>query len=237
MTTNETVERRTLTVEAVAVRAGKDGGGPVITGYASVFNSPSEILYEADYGKFREVVAPGAFRRTIREQDVVLLVEHAALPLGRTGAGTLELSEDAKGLRFRSVLDADDPDVKRLIPKVKRGDMARCSFGFIPIRETWDDSTTPPTRTLKEVRLVDVSIVSRPAYPATSVAVRSVGDDTQQPKSEMFDGVVAALAALATATGRDPCRLLTQVADAIARQRRGRAVEHATIAEHRETRG
>ena len=104
----------------------------------------------------------------------MLLAEHKDLPLGSVRGGTLELWEDAKGLRFRSVLDMSDPDVQRLVPKVKRGDMSQCSFAFIAIRETWDDNTEPPTKTLREGLLADVSIVSRPAYPQTSVGVRKV---------------------------------------------------------------
>lgn len=227
-----TVERRTLTAN-VEVRTGAES--PVITGYAAVFDSLSETLYESDYGKFREKVAPGAFRKTLQAQNITLLIEHRDLPLGSTRAGTLELAEDSKGLRFRSVLDGSDPDVQRLIPKLKRGDMNKCSFGFVPIRETWDDSTKPPTRTLLEVRLVDISVVVRPAYSATSVSVRSLPNDA--PHVDLFEHVCASVAELARATGRDETDVLDQVRATLERQHRGRRVETATLTrEHREAR-
>ena len=147
---------------------------PVVEGYAAVFNSLSDTLFEVDTGRFREKVAPGAFARTIKNQNIPLLIEHADLPLATTKAGTLKLWEDAHGLRFSSMLEPSDPDVQRLVPKMRRGDMARCSFGFVPVKETWDERERPRVRTLHEVKLFDVSIVARPAYPATEATVRKL---------------------------------------------------------------
>jgi HK97 family phage prohead protease len=151
----------------------------VVEGYAAVFDSPSEILFEWDTGRFREKVAVGAFTKTLRDQkNIPLLVEHAQLPLATTGSGTLKLIEDGHGLRFTSELDPTDPDVQRLVPKMRRGDLNRSSFGFIPVRVSTDDAAKPRLRTLHEVKLVDVSIVARPAYPATEAKVRkALADD------------------------------------------------------------
>lgn len=171
------IERRDMLVEELELRVDGDGS-PTVEGYAAVFNSLSEPIYEPDNGRFREMVAPGAFAKTLREQNIPLLVEHADLPLATTRAGTLKLWEDDHGLRFSSMLDASDPDVMRLVPKMRRGDMARCSFGFFPVRETWDQNARPRVRKLHEVKLYDVSIVARPAYPATEAKVRkALADD------------------------------------------------------------
>lgn len=171
------VERRDMALE-FALRTSGATGAPVVDGYAAVFNSLSEVIFEWDAGRFREQVAPGAFAKTLREQNIPLLVEHAQLPLATTGSGTLTLSEDARGLHFVSELEPTDPDVQRLIPKMRRGDLNRCSFGFIPMRQSWDDKARPRLRTLHEVRLIDVSIVARPAYPATEAKVRkALADD------------------------------------------------------------
>lgn len=171
-TRTDGIERRDMLVQDLELRVDGDTGAPTVEGYAAVFNSLSEPLFELDSGRFREKVAPGAFTKTIREQNVPLLVEHADLPLATTKAGTLKLWEDEHGLRFSSVLDSSDPDVQRLVPKMRRGDMARCSFGFFPVREAWDEKARPRVRTLHEVKLFDVSIVARPAYPATEAKVR-----------------------------------------------------------------
>jgi hypothetical protein len=45
--------------------------------------------------------------------------------LARTKSGTLRLAEDERGLRIDATLDPTDPDVQRLIPKMKRGDMSQ----------------------------------------------------------------------------------------------------------------
>lgn len=177
-TKNDDIERRDMLLQDLELRVDGDTGAPTVEGYAAVFNSLSEPLFEVDNGRFREKVAPGAFAKTIREQNVPLLVEHADLPLATTRAGTLKLWEDDHGLRFSSMLEPSDPDVMRLVPKMRRGDMARCSFGFFPVRESWDEKQRPRVRTLHEVKLFDVSIVARPAYPATEAKVRKqLADD------------------------------------------------------------
>jgi HK97 family phage prohead protease len=171
------IERRDMALE-FALRTSEATGAPIVDGYAAVFNSLSEVLFEWDNGRFREQVAPGAFAKTLREQNIPLLVEHAQLPLATTRAGTLRLSEDSHGLHFMSELEPTDPDVQRLIPKMRRGDLNRCSFGFVQVRQSWDDKARPRLRTLHEVKLIDVSIVARPAYPATEAKVRkALADD------------------------------------------------------------
>lgn len=171
-TKNDGIERRDMLVQDLELRVDGDTGAPTVEGYAAVFDSLSETLFEWDSGRFREKVARGAFSKTIREQNIPLLVEHANLPLATTKAGTLQLLEDDHGLRFSSMLEPTDPDVQRLIPKMRRGDMNKCSFGFVPVRESWDEKSKPRTRTVLEAKLFDVSIVARPAYSATEAKVR-----------------------------------------------------------------
>ena len=95
--------------------------------------------------------------------------------LGRTKNGTLHLEEDERGLRF----DVELPNTsvaRDLSESIKRGDINQCSFGFIPIEETWDYSSEPALRTISEVQLYEISVVSIPAYDDTEVAlVRSKG--------------------------------------------------------------
>jgi uncharacterized protein len=169
---NDGIERRDMLLEGLELRVDEASGAPIVSGYAAVFNSLSDVIFEWDQGRFREKIAPGAFTRTLREQNVPLLVEHADLPLATTRAGTLLLAEDAHGLRYESTLEPTDPDVQRLVPKMRRGDLNKSSFGFFPVRESWDESTKPRTRTIHQARLFDVSIVARPAYPATEAKVR-----------------------------------------------------------------
>lgn len=160
-------ERRQFTGE-FEIRNDAEGATKRMTGYAAKFDALSENL-----GTFRERIRRGAFEPSIRSADVRLLVNHEGMPLARTKSGTLKLFEDSIGLRFEAKLDASDPDVQRLIPKMKRGDLTQMSFGFFTKRDSWDRSDPQrPVRILEEVEIFDISIVTFPAYPQTEAEVR-----------------------------------------------------------------
>jgi hypothetical protein len=87
------IERRQI-IRDLEIRS--EGDGMTLRGYAAVFNSPSQPL------PFTETIAPGAFRDSLnpgKRNDVKLLWNHdTGTVLGSTRAGTLTLTEDAKGL-------------------------------------------------------------------------------------------------------------------------------------------
>jgi len=150
------------------IREDEDGGVKG-SGYAAVFG------HEADIGgMFREVIERGAFKDAIGRDDVVFLINHEGLPLARTRSGTLKLIEDDRGLRIETVLDGNDPDVRNIVPKIKRGDLDKMSFAFLPEVQEWDDKQEPPLRTIKRASLFDVSIVTTPAYGGTEIGLRSL---------------------------------------------------------------
>lgn len=141
-----------------------------VTGYASVFGEEANIG-----GMFTEVIESGAFRNAIaRNDDVVFLINHAGLPLARTSSGTLKLTEDDRGLFVETYLEPNDPDVRNIIYKMKRGDLNKMSFAFVPTRQSWDDSGDMPKRMIQDVQLYDVSIVTTPAYDGTEIGLRSL---------------------------------------------------------------
>lgn len=158
------VERRAWTVE---LRADGPDEADLIRGYAAVFDQLSE-----DLGGFRERIAPGAFRRSVESGDVRALWEHnPQYVLGRTRAGTLALAEDARGLRVE-IRPPDTVWAGDLRRSLERGDVNQMSFGFTVRDETWDQEDGATVRTLKDVDLFDVSIVTFPAYPQTSAEAR-----------------------------------------------------------------
>lgn len=150
-----------------------DANGITLTGYASTFNEPY------DMGWYHESVDPGAFKRTLgRNPDVRLLINHADLPLARTTSGTLTLDTDSRGLRVSTQLDPSDPDVARLVPKMKRGDLNQMSFAFRIDGEEGDSWASDfTTRTLRSLDLNngDVSVVTYPANPNASAGLRAAG--------------------------------------------------------------
>ena len=97
--------------------------------------------------------------------------------LGRTKAGTLVLRDTPQGLAFRCQLDARNTDHQNVYASVQRGDLDACSFAFT-VPDGGDDWTEMndrrgPLRTLRNVKLHDVSVVTTPAYQqGTSVAAR-----------------------------------------------------------------
>lgn len=150
-----------------------------ITGYAAPFNKWSQ-----DLGGFREQVAPGAFKRAIAEgQDVRALFNHnPSVVLGRTKSGTLTLAEDSNGLRYE-INPPDTQAARDLMASIRRADITGSSFGFIVRRDQWSDDRdatgklTGSSRTLLDVDLFDVSPVTYPAYPDSSVAMRAMWPD------------------------------------------------------------
>jgi HK97 family phage prohead protease len=160
------METRT-NVTQIEVR--EEANGMSFTGYAAIFDSPSEPL------PFTETIARGAFKKTLRARnDIKFLWNHdAGEILGSTRAKTLKLYEDERGLRVEGILPntSRGRDVAELL---RRGDIDSMSFGFSVVRDDW--SSDGSQRTLKDVRLHEVSLVAWPAYTATTgtVAVRAL---------------------------------------------------------------
>ncbi len=202
------IEKRTNEVQ-FELRAVEGGDGMTFTGYAAVFNSPSEPL------PFIERIAPGAFKRSLKARnDIKLLWNHdTGSVLGSTRAGTLKLEEDAHGLRVTAMLPETTlgKDVRTL---VQRGDVNAMSFGFsVPANgDSWNAEGTE--RTLRSVRIHEVSIVAFPAYSQTAGTASVRSFDAVATRAEV-DADQLADAMLAIEDGKDlsleQSELLTKV--------------------------
>lgn len=160
-------QRKQIAYTNLELRALDDSeDGWTVSGYAAVFDSPSEPLPWTEY------VKRGAFTKTIKDgADVRLLIDHTGVPLARTKSGTLTLREDNKGLFMEARLDPNNPDAVKMRSALMRGDVSQMSFAFETIKDAWNADRT--TRELREVRLHDVSIVTYPAYEETSAEIRN----------------------------------------------------------------
>jgi uncharacterized protein len=149
-------------------RAEASDNGRKIRGYPIVFNSLS-----VDLGGFREIIAPEAVERTLNEGlDVRALVDHdSSKVIGRTRSGTLRLRKDAKGLLMEVEPDMDISYAGDIMRAVARGDVSGMSFGFRALADEWDNDGKMPVRTVTDMRVSEVSIVTFPAYQATDVQV------------------------------------------------------------------
>lgn len=140
-----------------------------IEGYFIRFNEETELWD----GVFEEV-DPKAVDDSLKNNDIRCLFNHdTSIVLGRTGNGTLELKKDDKGLFGRVKINPNDKQAMDIYARIERGDINACSFGFNIIDEeiqNRDDGTTKFV--LKKIDLHEVSPVTFPAYPTTSIQAR-----------------------------------------------------------------
>lgn len=179
------LEKRTLS-RPMEVRAASTGR--TAAGYAAVFNSLADIG-----GWFLEEVAPGAFDDAVAGGDVRALLDHnPGRLLGRTASGTLRLAQDATGLAVEIDLP-DTTDGRDVTTLLERGDISGMSFGFVVTKETWDETGNIPKRTIQKVDLLEVSVVSFPAYADTSIALRSLDAIRAERKAANFNAAARRL--------------------------------------------
>jgi HK97 family phage prohead protease len=148
----------------IEVREQTDGH---IKGYPILFNVLSE-----DLGGFRERILPDAIQFA---DDLKADFNHNAdYILGRTLAGTLKVSTDARGV-FMDVTPPATNWARDLMASVKRGDIDQGSFSFrvLPGGQQITEESGQQVRTLSKILVRRVSVVSDPAYTKTSIEVRS----------------------------------------------------------------
>jgi HK97 family phage prohead protease len=141
--------------------------GNKLAGVAVPYNSLSE-----DLGGFQEMFLPGAFADCLaKNPDVRCLWNHdSSNVLGRTTAGTLRLKDDALGLHFECDLPSTSAGQDARV-SIERGDVTQCSFAFVPTRQRWVDNGN--RREIHAADLFEVSPVTFPAYPQSSVKARA----------------------------------------------------------------
>lgn len=163
------LEFRTMVASRGDYHTRDEEGELYIEGYFSVFNSRYVIM-----DGVTETVAPGAFSDTLGE-DIRALTNHdTTLVLGRSKAGTLALREDSHGLWGSIRINQEDTDAMNLYNRVKRGDVDQCSFGFFILDEERRVLENGDVQyVILKVRLVEVSVVTFPAYEETSVSARA----------------------------------------------------------------
>lgn len=165
---------RNPVVEWSELRAMPEDGQPRrLAGYAAKFETFTPY--------YNEIIARGAFQKSLIEGDQLALVNHDRnLVLGRVGAGTLQLAEDMTGLAFQVTL-GNQTYAADLWESVSRGDVVGCSFGFSPLRTTTRKMPSGTVATVVvEAALFEISITGFPAYPQTEVVARAVEEIVEQ---------------------------------------------------------
>lgn len=147
--------------------------GTLVSGTGSTYNNLYDV-YDF-FGRYSERFSPGAFASVAARADCRFLINHDGLALARTTSGTLVLRDTAQALTFAAYLDESSYQANDLLSTIRRGDVSQCSIGFIVADDTWDEDMT--TRTIIRVaELLDVSAVTYPANPSTTIGIGASAD-------------------------------------------------------------
>lgn len=171
-------------ITGIEVRDSGTPGAITLTGYAAVTEQET-TLYDTRFYRLKEVITRGAFGPALARTglDVHLNIGHdmnrVIARTGVNGIGRLELTEDETGLRMWARLDATDPDVMALAPKMRAGIIDQASFAFTVARDQLiTRDTTGVEEELRRIDeigdLFDVTVCARGAYPQTSATLRSL---------------------------------------------------------------
>jgi HK97 family phage prohead protease len=167
------------------LRAVDDGGMPTLFGHFAIFNRWTEIDSWFE-GNFLERIAPGAFKKTMREnrEQIKVLFQHGRDPqIGSKPLGPIEeLREDETGAYYEAPLLDTDYN-RELLPALEE-ELYGASFRFEIMREERNEKPKPskenpqglPERTIKELRLFEFGPVTFPAYAEATAGVRSLTD-------------------------------------------------------------
>jgi uncharacterized protein len=175
----EGAERRAVSHK---VEYREEGEQKYFEGYGIVFDTPT------DMGPFTEEVAPGA-ESDVMNDDVRGLMNHGEdQVLGRTKSGTMTLSVDSTGVRYKILYNPNDPDHVRAREKVMRGDISQSSFAFRVKDDKWEKRNGKEHRRItKFAKLIDMSLVTYAAYESTSVAMRSANRPNDNYKKDLAE--------------------------------------------------
>ena len=184
-------ETRYAEVEASGVADLTLVGNPI------VFEQSATINLE-NGGSYVEIIHRGALDRCDLT-DSTLKVNHndSMIPLARTGR-TMRLTVTDEGLHMVASLAGDNATAREVYSAVKRGDLTGMSFAFVVAEGGSSYDATTNTRHITDIaRVLEVSIVERPAYPTASVEARdaiAAAQDARRAQAQTRAMRVAALA-------------------------------------------
>ncbi len=179
------VQFRDFKISNIETRAAEDDAPEkmIIEGVPIVYNSRTK-LFSVGTTDVYETIAPEAMKDA-DVSDVIFNVNHSGRVYARTRNHTLMIEERDDGIHIRVELWADDQGHMELYRDIKRGNLDKMSFAFVPNREKIEQIRRTNEETGREeidnivrgiTRVFDVSVVDFPAYDATSISARSLTD-------------------------------------------------------------
>lgn len=163
-----------------------------ITGYVNVTGKISKPL-NSHLGEFVETIEERAFERALKKSgNIPMTVDHTEGAIAETDNHSLELKEDAIGLRASAVITNSS-----VIEAARRGRIRGWSFGMREVEYEMEERAEGqlPVRHVKDFILDHVTLVIQkiPCYAATSVECRA-NDEVSIMEYRTFDSEVINLA-------------------------------------------
>ena len=163
-----------------------DGTTGKIIGLGIVFNKES-----SDLGGFKEIISPDA-TRNIKFEDVVSLFNHDPNKVLARTPDTLSVEQKDDGVYY-SFEPSDTQASRDLVINIDRKEVRGSSFAFQVADggDTWEKHPSGEywIRTINEFSAIyDLSPVTFPAYPDTTVAKRAL-DQVKTNVEQKFDEI------------------------------------------------
>jgi len=150
----------------------------IVEGYATTFDDPYEMFEDEKGNKYYETISRDALKGADKT-DILFLYNHEGRVFARQKNGTLEVTEDDKGIFIRADLSSTQAS-REMYEDIESGLVTQMSWAFTISEDSYDKKTR--TRNITGVKKVyDVSAVSIPANPGTSISAR-----------DYFNGVIEA---------------------------------------------
>lgn len=158
----------------------------VTAGENEIVGNPVVCGVRTQMYDYIEVIEPGALTEA-DISDVLLTVNHNLndIPLARSRGGqpgeTMQLSVDNYNCNITAQLDVENnPQARALHSAVARGDITGMSFMFHVKEDSWERENDVLVRHIQKIdKIIDVSAVTIPAYPSTSISARSAGYENE----------------------------------------------------------
>lgn len=188
MPSNPNREYRSMPLN-IEKRAEGEDKSYIVEGYATTFCNAYELYRDGRY-IVMERVDKDAFANTDMS-DVVFQFDHEGRVYARTKNGTVELNVDNIGLHQKTDLSRTSSS-RAAYEDIEAGNYYQMSFAFTVTDDEYEEKEQENgdiilTRTIKEFgKLYDVSAVSFPANPYTSISART---------KELCDGEIAKIEA------------------------------------------
>lgn len=156
-----------------------------LVGMPIVFDTPT-VITDADGRTYNEIIERGALDEAVLD-DSTLIFNHDTnrVPLART-PNTMTFTVTDEGLSMVAEL-AETATANEVYSAVQRGDLRGMSFAFtVPDGGSHYDPATNTRRISKIAKVYEVSVVTFPAYPQTSVEARAQMSSRDDEKRQLI---------------------------------------------------